>query len=127
MSANTMRPKHIDVKKDRGVTIEWEDGSTSYFSVAYLRKWSPSAEARELREQLEKNPLAILPDSAQSDGRPLTIEHAEFVGHYAIQFRFSDGHETGIYSWTYLREIDPAAESANDKAPENTATPDNPS
>jgi DUF971 family protein len=29
------------------------------------------------------------------------------VGNYAIRIRFSDGHDTGIYSWAYLREIDP--------------------
>jgi hypothetical protein len=56
-----MAPRNIDIKKDRGITIEWEDGSTSYYSVAYLRRMSPSAEMRELRQQQQRNPLTVLP------------------------------------------------------------------
>lgn len=70
---------------------------------------SPSAESRHLREELAKNPLTVLPASAQHAG-PLTALDAEFVGNYAIRIRFSDGHDTGLYSWKYLREIDPAAQ-----------------
>ena len=103
-----MQPINLDLKKDRGLTIEWEDGSSSYFSIAYLRKWSPSADARKLREDMEKNPLTVLPSPKRggSDG-PLVAIAAEFVGNYAIRIRFSDGHDTGIFSWEYLRSIDP--------------------
>src|SRR5262249_41668480 len=101
------RPLHLDLKKDRGLTVQWADGSTSYFSIPYLRKMSPSAEARHLREELAKNPLTVLPSSAQHSG-PLTATNAEFVGNYAIRITFSDGHNTGLDSWKYLREIDPA-------------------
>jgi len=97
----------LDLKKDRGLTIQWADGATSYFSIPFLRRMSPSAEARTLREQLAKNPLTVLPAKAVSSG-PLVAESAEFVGNYAIRIRFSDGHDTGIYSWSYLRELDPA-------------------
>lgn len=106
------RPRHLDIKRDRGLTIEWEDGSTTFYSVTYLRKWSPSAEARTLREQLASNPLTVLPASAVSDGKPLTIVDAEFVGNYAIKIHFSDGHDTGLYSWEYLLEIDPARQAS---------------
>ncbi|MBI1372423.1 MAG: DUF971 domain-containing protein [Phycisphaera sp.] len=100
------RPKHVDIKKDRGLTLEWPDGSSSFFPVAFLRKHSPSAEMKNLREEMARNPLTVLPASAVHDG-PLTITDAELVGNYAIRFQFSDGHGTGIYSWEYLREIDP--------------------
>ena len=100
-------PARLDLKKDKGLTIEWEGGATSYYTIAYLRRMSPSAEARELRSQLKKNPLTVLPASAVSKD-PLVALDAELVGNYAIKIRFSDGHETGIYSWDYLREIDPA-------------------
>jgi DUF971 family protein len=98
-------PRHIDLKKDRGLTILWADGSTSYYSIAYLRKMSPSAEMRQLREEMERNPLAILPSTSTG---PLVALDAELVGNYALRIRFSDGHQTGIYTWDYLREIDPA-------------------
>lgn len=95
---------HLDLEKSRGLTIEWADGTRSFFPVDFLRRMSPSAEARELRQQLERNPLTVLP-AAKSKG-PLTAESAKFVGNYAIRIRFSDGHDTGLYSWTYLRELD---------------------
>lgn len=103
----TMRPRHIDIKKDEGLTITWEDGSTSFYSVAYLRKHSPSADARALREEMARNPLTVLPTSTGSSSGPLRIEEAHPVGNYAISLTFSDGHNTGIYSWRYLAEIAP--------------------
>lgn len=69
---------------------------------------SPSADARELRREMARNPLTVLPSSAGKTKGPLTAVNIEFVGNYAIRIKFSDGHETGIYSWKYLREIDPA-------------------
>jgi DUF971 family protein len=99
----------MDLKKDRGLTIQWDDGGSSYYSIAYLRRMSPSAEARQVREQLAKNPLTVLPASrGGGSGGPLVAMDAELVGNYAIKIKFSDGHETGLYTWKYLREIDPA-------------------
>jgi DUF971 family protein len=108
-------PRNIDLRKDRGLTVEWADGSTSYFSIPYLRKMSPSAEMRELREEMSKNRLTVLPSGMARSG-PLTADAAELVGNYALRIRFSDGHDTGIYSWSYLRSIDPAQRSGTSAA-----------
>lgn len=97
-------PRTIDLKKDKGLTLEWADGVTSYFSIAFLRKMSPSADMRQLREEMATNPLAILPSGLASG--PISATSAELVGNYALRIRFSDGHDTGIYSWAYLRELD---------------------
>lgn len=101
-------PVHLDLKKDRGLAIQWADGTASYYSIRYLRRMSPSADMRQLREEMQKNPLTVLPSSSGggSSGE-VVAESAELVGNYAIRIRFSDGHDTGIYSWKYLREIDP--------------------
>lgn len=109
------RPKHLDISRERGLTVTWEDGTTVFYPVAYLRRYSPSAEARMLREELESNPLAVLPSSAVSAGGPLSIIDAELMGNYAVRLKFSDGHETGIYSWEYLRQIDPARSGGRPK------------
>ena len=98
-------PRSLDLKRDSGLTVEWGDGRVSFFPVAYLRRMSPSAEAKDLREKLARNPLTVLPSTPRAG--PLTALGAELVGNYAIKILFSDGHETGIYSWEYLREIDP--------------------
>lgn len=102
------KPKHLDLKKTEGLTITWADDTTTFYPIGYLRKMSPSADQRELRQEMERNPLTVLPASAAGDA-PITAESAELVGHYAIRIRFSDGHDTGIYSWAYLREIAPDA------------------
>lgn len=99
------RPKHLDLKKEKGLTVQWQDGTSSFYPIAYLRKLSPSADAKLLREEMAKNPLTVLP--ASTSDKPLTATGAELVGNYAIRILFSDGHDTGIYSWDYLREIDP--------------------
>ena len=102
------RPKHLDLKKDEALTVQWADGRVSVYPIVYLRKMSPSAEAQVLREQMKTNPLTVLPSSAARSGEgPLTVTGAEMVGNYAIRITFSDGHDTGIYSWQYLRQIDP--------------------
>ncbi|MCH6551877.1 MAG: DUF971 domain-containing protein [Planctomycetes bacterium] len=111
------KPVHLDLKKDSGLTVHWADGSTSHYPVAYLRRMSPSADARMLREQLEANPLTVLPASAASRPGPLTIQDAELVGNYAVRLRFSDGHHTGIFSWVYLREIDPGSDRPHGDGP----------
>jgi DUF971 family protein len=97
-------PAKIDLKKDRGLTVQWADGSTSYYTIAYLRRMSPSADMRQLRDEMNRNPLTVLPSGG---GGAIVAVDAELVGNYAIKIRFSDGHATGLYSWQYLREIDP--------------------
>lgn len=101
-----LRPTHLDLDRARGLEVTWPDGTRSFYPVDYLRQMSPSAEARELREQMARNPLAVLPANVANSG-PVSAVDAELVGNYAIRIRFSDGHDTGIYSWQYLREIDP--------------------
>jgi DUF971 family protein len=102
------RPQHLDLERDRGLTVHWADGTRSFYPVEYLRRMSPSAEARTLREEMTRNPLTVLPSGRRQEG-PLRALDAELVGHYAVRIRFSDGHDTGIYSWRYLREIDPGS------------------
>jgi DUF971 family protein len=103
-----MRPRHLNLDKAKGLTVEWTDGSVSFYPIDYLRRQSPSADQRELRDQMAANPLTVLPSSAVSeDDQPLRATEAEMVGNYAIRITFSDGHRTGIFSWQYLRQIDP--------------------
>ena len=102
-------PTSIDLKKDKGLTIRWADGTTSYYTIGYLRRMSPSADMKQLREEMASNPLTVLPARAAGSGGPLVATGADLVGNYALKITFSDGHSTGIYSWAYLRSIDPDA------------------
>ncbi len=108
-AAAALAPAHLDLDREKGLAITWADGRESFFPIAYLRRRSPSADAKVLREEMARNPLTVLPASRATG--PLTALGAELVGNYAVRIRFSDGHSTGIFSWTYLRSIDPALET----------------
>jgi DUF971 family protein len=105
------RPRHLELKKTEALTIHWVDGRVTVYPVKHLRRLSPAADARQQREELAANPLAVLPASAVGSDEPLSIERLKLVGRYAIQIFFSDGHSTGIYSWEYLQQIDPTTTS----------------
>jgi DUF971 family protein len=104
----THRPLNLELDREKHLMVTWDDGRVSTYPIALLRRLSPSADARELRRELAANPLAVLPTGGGTGG-PLRAESAELVGNYALRISFSDGHSTGIYSWSYLREIDPDA------------------
>lgn len=99
-------PSHLHLDHAAGLTVTWPGGETSHYPVRHLRRWSPSAEARQQRQALAENPLAVLPTSTTT---PDTLEAVsiERVGNYAIRISFNDGHHTGLYSWKWLRAIDP--------------------
>lgn len=121
-----LRPTALDLKKDVALTVTWSDGRVSVYPVEYLRRKSPSAEAKAFREEQEKNPLMVLPSSASGGGsdQPFRADNAELVGHYALRIEFSDGHRTGLYTWAYLREIDPGREIAKNTSNDSTASTD---
>ena len=106
-SAHPPKPRRLDLKKDRGLTVQWADGGVSYFPIDYLRYMSPSADARELRDKMARDRLTVLPAGlAHAADKPITAVGAQLVGNYAIRITFSDGHDTGLYSWEYLKQID---------------------
>jgi len=80
----------------RMVEISFADGTSFQLSYEFLRVYSPSAEVRGHGPGQE---------TLQTGKRDVTIVEVEPVGHYAIRPKFSDGHDTGIYSWDYLFEI----------------------
>jgi DUF971 family protein len=93
-------PVTIDVERERGVTTTWDDGHTSRFSLEELRVNCLCAQCRGLREQgLE----AWTPGASVT---PLRIETVKEVGNWGLNFAWSDGHTTGIYTWEILRGWD---------------------
>ncbi|NLT71655.1 MAG: DUF971 domain-containing protein [Verrucomicrobiaceae bacterium] len=84
------------------VAIRWNDGTETYCKMDRLRALSPSAETTGERDLLGK---AISGNEHGRDFSGVTVTGWVPVGRYAIQFRFSDGHNTGIYSFDYLRGL----------------------
>ena len=84
------------------VAIKWADGSEDYFLMDRLRALSPSAETQGETDLLG-NPISG--DQKGNDFSGVTVTGWNPVGGYGIQFHFSDGHKTGIYSFDYLKDI----------------------
>jgi DUF971 family protein len=94
MDANTPRPIEIKLhQKSRVLEISFADGKTFPLPCEFLRVYSPSAEVRGHGPGQE-----VL----QAGKKNVEITHIEPMGSYAIQLTFSDGHDTGIYSWDLL-------------------------
>lgn len=108
-------PRSLHLDRQRGLHVTFHDGTSSFLSLALLRRQSPSADARHEREAAASNPLHVLSPRAAAAG-PLAAEGAELVGNYAIRIRFSDGHDTGLYAWRLLRELAEQAPGATEGA-----------
>jgi DUF971 family protein len=96
-------PRDLKVKlADQKLLIDWSDGHHSAFALAQLRRVCPCATCRTEREKRSANPLKIL----KADPSGLRVVSAKLVGNYAIQLIWSDGHDTGIFDFRFLRSLD---------------------
>ena len=103
----------VHVSSGAGVDITWSDGHSSHYPFDYLRDQCPCAtcgEERRKKAELEEKMGAAgvgLPAALPMFKPKPRARSAKPVGHYALQFDFTDGHSTGIYSFEHLREICP--------------------
>jgi DUF971 family protein len=97
MDRNTPRPTEINLHQaSRVLDVAFDDGRQFSFTCEYLRVFSPSAEVRGHGPGQE-----VL----QVGKRDVGISAVEPVGVYGVKLVFSDGHDTGIYSWDYLYDL----------------------
>lgn len=90
-------PTEIRLAPDRRtLTITFEGGAAQALPAEYLRVMSPSAEVQGHGPGERK---------VVGGKREVTIRAVEPVGNYAVRFVFDDGHDTGLYGWSYLDEL----------------------
>jgi DUF971 family protein len=96
-------PQSIRRVEQGGIEITWSDGATGVYSPRLLRESCPCATCREKRAQ----PVApaLLPVLRPEEVAPLAVAGMKPVGQYAYSIEFSDGHDSGIYTLEYLREL----------------------
>ncbi|HEU4592503.1 MAG TPA: DUF971 domain-containing protein [Steroidobacteraceae bacterium] len=82
--------------RSRVLDVAFEDGARFQLPFEYLRVHSPSAEVKGHGPGQE-----VLVTGKQDVG----IRAVEPVGQYAVKLVFDDGHDSGLYSWKYLREL----------------------
>ena len=98
------QPVKLELVGDDRLRIEWDDGQKREYRVRELRDRCPCATCREKRTAPQPAP-GMLPVLAPEETQPLQIQGMNPVGHYAYNIRFSDGHDTGIYSLELLRQL----------------------
>ena len=95
--AAEMTPTEIKLRKQsKTLTVSYDDGASFEFTAEYLRVHSPSAEVRGHGPGQER---------LQTGKEKVGITGIEPVGHYAVRLVFDDGHDSGLYQWSYLREL----------------------
>lgn len=95
----------VDIKahtRDAVLEIVWDDGQVSRLPYAFLRGECQCAGCvHEITRERLLDPATIPPD--------IKIEDLQLVGSYAVRIGWSDGHATGLYTWQFLRQLDPPA------------------
>jgi DUF971 family protein len=107
-------PVKLDLKKDQKLDIDWQDGKRCTYTLSLLRTMCPCAQCKMVREgtdphEISPTPkrkplLTILPGNFTEE---IKVVDAQLVGNYALKIVWSDGHDSGIYSFRYLRDICP--------------------
>lgn len=97
LTADSPRPTDIRLHQaSRKLEITFDDNTHCMMSCEFLRVYSPSAEVRGHGPGQE---------TLQTGKEDVDITGIEPVGNYAVRLIFSDGHNTGLYSWDYLYEL----------------------
>jgi DUF971 family protein len=95
--------RDVEPGRPPAIEITWSDGRVTRYSPRLLRDACPCATCRERRATPPAPPL--LPVLAPEETRPLAVTGMRPVGQYAYGISFSDGHDSGIYTLEYLREL----------------------
>lgn len=105
----SIMPTKLELVEGSKLLIAWSDGHSRHYSFRELRDACPCATCREQR----KSPKPLLPVLTAEQAQPLTIRGMKPVGNYAYSIDFSDGHDTGIFSFTTLLELGEVIETTS--------------
>ncbi len=98
-----MIPTQIKILEKAKLQITWEDNTKTIIELPYLRDECPCAgckgETVLLKTYRPAKPASNNPDRYK-------LKDIQQVGNYAIQLTWNDGHNTGIYTWSYLKELE---------------------
>ena len=98
------RPADLQIVEDNALLVKWSDGQQRRYSFRSLRDACPCATCREKRTDGQQTPTLLMALS-DAEAKPLRIEGMNPVGSYAYTIAFSDGHDTGIFSFDLLQQL----------------------
>ena len=93
-----IEPFQIIEDSDSSISIKWSDDSETTYTAPQLRRSCPCASCVN-----EWTGEKMLRDESVADD--LKFDHISIVGRYALNFHFTDGHDTGIFSFVFLRGL----------------------
>ncbi len=100
------QPTKLELTDDHRLRIEWNDATARLYTYRQLRSACPCASCREKRRAPPADSADnLLPVLSAEEAAPLTIRGMEPVGSYAYSINFSDGHDTGIFSFELLLSL----------------------
>jgi len=99
-----LQPREMALVSADQLKIEWSDGQVRHYRVVELRENCPCAPCREKRKA-PPPPLSLLPVISSEEAQPLRITRMDPAGRYAYAIHFSDGHDTGLFTLEFLREL----------------------
>ena len=88
-----------------GLVIQWSDGRQLHYRTSQLRSACPCATCREKHGKKPQPKPATLPVLSMAEAKPTTIDGMYPVGNYAYQIKFSDGHDSGLYTFEFLYSL----------------------
>jgi DUF971 family protein len=101
--APSTEPEHIAISKSKGIQIDWKDGHCSQYDLRYLRDNCPCATCTGVHGGADAGAEPASPFQLYKPA--LKMLAVEPVGNYAVQIKWNDGHNSGIYSFDHLRLI----------------------
>ena len=104
MKTVTHYPVELIQPDEETLEIRWSDGQLRRYTVRDLRDACPCATCREKRNA-PPPPAGTLPVISAEEARPLRVTGMKPIGNYAYGIDFTDGHDTGIYEFSLLREL----------------------
>jgi DUF971 family protein len=115
-----MRPLEIIRNQEKGIQIRWSDGNVQLLDSHQLRGNCPCATCKEKRgDTSHATPIsttgkkpALLKVLTHSAAEEESLEAIWPIGNYALGIRWLDGHDSGIYTFSYLRQLGSLAQRA---------------
>jgi len=99
--SDTPRPQdvHADTQR-RELVLTWDDGQVQRLPFFFLRCWCRCARCEDEMTGARLLDPATIPED-------IVVRDMQLVGNYAVRITWSDGHDTGLYTWKRLRSMDP--------------------
>jgi DUF971 family protein len=113
MATRYLAATKIDLKGDKGITVQWNDGHTGIYPYRYLRAQCTCAFCKH--EWTGKR--LVFEDQVSPNVYPVNVNP---VGRYGVSFTWDDGHSAGIYTFDNLRALCQCVDCTGTEPPERT-------